>query len=335
MRWPRSEWTAEEFERIADSWPNRLVLESAALDLYGQLTDGPLSATQLAERLGLEPRAARLFFDALAGLELLHKEEDRYSNSEAATRYLVEASPEYLGHSLIAGLDSWDLWCRLPDALRTGERQRRGHIFSEEPEAARHLLLAIHRRALTHAAALLKRGMVEPLGYRHMLDLGGGAGTYSIAFCRQNPELRSTLLDLPTAVALARGLVAASGLEDRIQASECDFERDDIPGSYDLIWVSNLLHGRSVETNQTLLRKLYPCVEADGELVVHDMVMEEDRTRPKRGAIFSVHMLLNNGVGRCYTYEEIRSWLEAAGFRDVRRVRDHGVHQLVIGRRAS
>ncbi len=223
-----SEWTAEEFERIADSWPNRLVLESAALDVYGQLTDGPLSATQLAERLGLEPRAARLFFDALAALELLHKEEDRYSNSEAARRYLVEASPEYLGHSLIAGLDSWDLWSRLPDALRTGERQRRGDIFSEEPEAARHLLLAIHRRALTHAAALLERGMVEPLGHGHMLDLGGGAGTYSIAFCRQNPELRSTLLDLPTAVALARELVAASGLEDRIQASECDFEKDDI-----------------------------------------------------------------------------------------------------------
>ena len=33
---------------------------------------------------------------------------------------------------------------------------------------------------------------------RHLLDLGGGPGTYAIHFCLNNPQLKATVYDLPT-----------------------------------------------------------------------------------------------------------------------------------------
>ncbi len=99
-------WNEEELRRASDFWPARLLLESAALDVYGQLADDRLTAAALAERLSLDPRATEIFLDALVGLELLEKGGSRYSNSAAAARYLVPGSQDYLGHKLIAAYES-------------------------------------------------------------------------------------------------------------------------------------------------------------------------------------------------------------------------------------
>jgi hypothetical protein len=55
-----------------------------------------------------------------------------------------------------------------------------------------------------------------------------------------------------------------------------------------------------------------------GRIVIRDHVMEPDRTEPRDGAIFAVNMLVNTEGGSTYTYEEIRNWLETAGFANVR-----------------
>ncbi len=327
------DWTAERLEEQSRFWSARVIMEAAALDVFGQLDAGPATADQLAERLGLDPRAARLFLDALAGLELLRTVDEGYANADAASRFLVPGRPEYVGHRLIAGRHFWDVWGRVDRALRTGRPQHEGYVFSDDPEMARHLLLAIHHSAEPHARTLLEEEMIEPGRYARMLDLGGGAGSYSIAFCRANPELRATLVDLAPAAALARETIAAAGLDDRIQVVEADFDRDELIGRYDLIWVSNLIHSRSEEGNRALIERLRARLEPGGELVIHDIVMNEDRTRPARGAVFSIHMLLNNGAGRCYTFEEIRDWMEAAGFEQVRRAPNRDEHELVIGTR--
>ncbi len=329
-------WTPERFHSLAEFWPTRLVLESVALNVYGELAERPLAAPELADRLGLEMRAATLFFDALAALELLHKKGERYVNCAAAKRYLVPGSADYVGHELIAAQDAWDVWGRLPAALRSGERQREDRVFEDDPEAARHLLLAIHRRAEPRAREMLDRGWLDLKARRRMLDLGGGVGTYSIVFCRAFPSLHCTLVDRPTAAALARAEISAADLEDRIEVVEGDFKAVELPPSFDVVWVSNVIHSRDATANLDLFRRVYGLLDpgGGGEVIVHDFVMEEDRTRPAPGAVFSLHMLLNNGVGRSYTFGEIKGWLDAAGFKEVERIGDHrDIHSLVTGKR--
>lgn len=331
----RDEWTPERLEGLARFWSAKLVMESTALGVFGVLARGPATSGELAARLETDERATELLLNALTGLDLLQKHGDRYRNADASARYLVPASDEYLGHMLVAANDTWELWGELDEALRTGQAQRPDFIFADDPEGARALLLSIHDRAIPHIEAMLEREMIDPSRYGTMLDLGGGAGTYSVAFCETNPHLRATLIDLAPAVALARDRIRAAALGDRVRVIEADFETAEIPGTYDLVWVSNLIHGRGPEANRDLIRRLSRRLRPDGELAIHDIVLDEDRTRPARGAVFSVHMLLNTGDGRCYTFEEIRGWLDAAGLRAVRRTERHDDHEIVFGRRGA
>ncbi|HSG82539.1 MAG TPA: methyltransferase [Gemmatimonadota bacterium] len=326
-------WNPERIDQIADYWADRLVLEAAGLDIPGQLTNGPQTAEELAERLGLEPRATLLFLDALTGLELLKKQDNRYSNTVAAERFLVPTSPDYMGHGLKAALHNWEMWARLSEGLRTGARQRDKSVFREDPVAARNLLLSLHRDARSRAADILTGGYLNLVNCQRMLDLGGGAGTYSVAFCRAHQQLHSTLVDRPIAAAVARDVVASAGLEDRITVLEYDVDEGELPASYDLIWISNVIHSRSYNANRALFERLFNRLVPDGEIAVHDLIMDEDRTKPASGAVFSLHMLLSNGVGRCYTYQEVHNWLEGAGFKDIRWIRDGDDRSIVIGKR--
>ena len=49
-----------------------------------------------------------------------------------------------------------------------------------------------------------------------MLDIGGGHGHFSAAFCRRHPRLKSTILELPEAIPHAAPLLAKEGLGDRV-----------------------------------------------------------------------------------------------------------------------
>jgi len=327
-------WTPERLEQTADFLADRLVLEAAALDVFSRLVDGALTAEELAAELGLQPRATLLFLDALSALGLLIKEGPRYSNSEAASRYLVPDSPDYMGHQLVVARRDWEVWSDLYAGLRSGQPQREKRLFLDDPDTTRRLLLAVHRHARSRATDLLRSGALDVGSFTRMLDLGGGAATYSVAFCRANPGLRSTLVDRPIAAAVARDVVASAGLEDRITVLDFDVEDRALLQSYDFIWISNVIHSRSYDANRVLFQRLHSRLDQDGRIAVQDIVMEENRTRPVRGAVFSLHMLLNNGLGRCYTFLEIQHWLSSAGFRDIRWLRQSGEDlSLVVGRK--
>src|SRR6202042_3434405 len=61
---------------------------------------------------------------------------------------------------------------------------------------------AQHTGSLGPARLLAKR---LDLTDRHkLLDVGGGSGAYSIAFCAANPHLRATILDFPETVDTAK-----------------------------------------------------------------------------------------------------------------------------------
>ena len=45
-------------------------------------------------------------------------------------------------------------------------------------------------------------------GARPLLDVGGGSGAFSIAFCERHPELQATLVDFPQVLDIARDATA-------------------------------------------------------------------------------------------------------------------------------
>ena len=74
-------------------WGSKTLLSAVELKLFGVLAEvGPLAEPELRERLGLHPRGARDFFDALVALGMLDREDGRYANTEAGELYLAPPS---------------------------------------------------------------------------------------------------------------------------------------------------------------------------------------------------------------------------------------------------
>jgi ubiquinone/menaquinone biosynthesis C-methylase UbiE len=285
------------------------------LDLFTVLADQALSAAALAARLGATERGLATLLDALVALGLLVKQDDHYTNTPFANVALDRSKPSFCGYIPLFDAHCWELWGQLEDTICSGSNSAQDLLFHADPIGTELLLRGLHADALRLAPALAAR---FALGRRRrLLDLGGGAGTYAITFCQASPRLTAVLFDLPGPLALAQRLVSAAGLTDRITLIAGDFRTDALPRDFDLVLLSNVLHGQSVETNQRILSEVYRALEPEGELILRDVLMNEERTIPAFGALFAVNLLLHSAEGRCYTFSEVSEWLTEVGFRDL------------------
>ena len=70
-------------------WGSKALLSAVELGVFSELADaGPLDGEALRERLGLHPRSATDFFDALVALGMLERENGHYANTPATELFL-------------------------------------------------------------------------------------------------------------------------------------------------------------------------------------------------------------------------------------------------------
>lgn len=315
VREEQPEWNEERFRQACSYWQSKILLTALRLDLFTVLADQALSAAVLAARLGVAERGLTALLDALVALGLLVKQDHHYANTPFANIALDRTKPSFCGYMPLFDAHCWELWGRLEDTIRSGSCPGQDPLFHADPIGTELLLRGLHTDALRLAPALAAR--LELGRHRRVLDLGGGAGTYAVAFCQASPELTAVIFDLPGPLALAHRLVSEAGLTDRISLRAGDFCTAALPSGFDLALLSNVLHSQSAQTNQRILSQVYDALEPGGELILRDVLMNEDRTSPAFGALFAVNLLLHSAAGRCYTFSEVSGWLAEAGFHDL------------------
>jgi predicted O-methyltransferase YrrM len=171
---------------------------------------------------------------------------------------------------------------------------------------------------------------IQPSKFRHMLDIGGGPGTWTIAFLRAAPEGRATLFDLPAVVPIAEKNFAEAGLTDRVTLVEGDYYNDALPEGADLAWLGAICHQNSRQQNRDLFTKVHTALADDGIVVIRDVIMESCHTSPAGGALFAVNMLVATEAGGTYTFDEYREDLCTAGFAEVELIhRDEFMNSLI------
>ncbi len=153
-----------------------------------------------------------------------------------------------------------------------------------------------------------------PLSFRHLLDVGGASGTWTLAFLRAWPGTTATIFDLPDAIQQARQRLAGSEFAGRVSLVAGDFYRDELPQGADFAWVSAIVHQHARQHNRELYGKVYRALPHGGQIAIRDIVMAADRTRPVEGALFAINMLVNTDSGGTFTFHEFAEDLQAAGF---------------------
>ena len=190
----------------------------AALEigLFTELAAGPASAAELAHRLGLEPRPILALLEACAATELLEREGDRYRNSAAASRYLVRHARGYMGDYYLRQIAA-TLYAQVPAAAAVirGRRRRRDlRGLPGRPRADR----GVHpgpARGLV-GSRVPARAKPRPVGVHAAPRSRGRLGGL---LDRDRPaarRCRRRSSTIPSVVAVARKIVAESGLADRI-----------------------------------------------------------------------------------------------------------------------
>lgn len=315
-------WNPGRLLEVSGAYWQTCTLHAAVkLDLFTDLGGLSLTAGQLAESRDLDPRALAMLLDALAAMGLLVKSNDAYRNTRQSLAYLSAESPDYVGHMILHHHHLVDSWARLDEAVKNGKPVRQ-RASATDAERRKSFLMGMFNNAMQLAPTLVPK--VDLSGRKRLLDLGGGPGTYAIHFCRHNPGLTAAVFDLPATRPFAEQTIARFSMTDRIEFIDGDYHRDPIPGTYDAVWLSHILHAEGPDDCRKILKKTAGALKPGGVAFVHEFVLEDTRDRPLFPALFSLNMLLGTESGKAYSEGEIRKMMAEAGFSDLRRLAYRG-----------
>ncbi len=298
----------------------RLTQTALELAIFDALENSAATAETVADRLKLEPKATELLLNALTSLEMLHKRGGSFSLTETGAKYLLKSSPQYVGAMIRFESSLWNCWEKFPEAIRSGQPVRSPNMYQEDPAETEIFINAMDSLVKARGDAEVTANAVDWSGIAELLDIGSGPATYPIALCQRFPKLRATIFDLPGTLAITERYVREAGMAERIRLIAGDYRKEPIPGAYNAIFLSNIIHGEDFENNRSLIRKLVSNLEPSGQIVVKDHILDDSRATPPVGAIFSLLMLLTTESGRCYSFSEIKSWMEEAGLSQVRQI---------------
>ena len=297
----------------------RLLLTGAELDIFTRLAE-PAACEDLAERHGWHERPLTVLLDALAAMGLLIKKDGHYRTDPGLLPFLRSDSPRTVLPMIRHAATIWQYWSNLTRIVtETGGVESKGTLF-EDPEDNKAFIGAMHVVGSQHAPEIVQA--INPGSAQRLIDVGGGSGTYTIAFLEAFPEMSATLFDLPDVVSMGRERITDAGLMDRVKIVAGNFYTDTLPGGHDLALVSAIIHMNSLEQNVDLYKKIFDALDPGGRIVIRDHVMKPDRTTPKSGAVFAINMLVGTPGGSTYTYDEIKTGLKAAGFENVNLIQE-------------
>jgi len=312
-------------DMIRGFMPSRAALTALGLDVFTAVGGGA-SAENVAHKIHADSRATEMLLNVLASLKLLEKRDGTFFRTSASARFLSNDSRDNARPALTHTAHLWHRWSTLTECVQAGRSVER---CGREDNWVTSFIAAMDRNAKERAGAVVKA--IGITGITRMLDLGGGSGAYSIAFARAMPSLKSEILDQSDVVALAQEYIRKAGLADRITTRVGDMLRDPLGQNYDLILVSAICHMFSPDENRELFHRVYEALAPRGQVVVQDFILEPSKTAPRAAALFSLNMLVGTRAGSSYSEPEYSSWLQSAGFSEVRRARLPGPSGLMIG----
>ncbi len=311
------EWNAASLLQLSGGYWEIFTLHAGVrLDVFTGIGDRQVSAETVAHELACDPRAMAMLLDALSAMKLLRKEKGNYALQEPASRFLVRTSDHYVGHMILHHSHLAPSWAALAEAVRGGGplRLRPSANAAAQREA---FLMGMFNLASLQAPRLVES--LDLAGKRRLLDLGGGPGTYAIHFCQHYPDLTAVVLDLATTRPFAEKTIARFGLSDRIRFSAGDYHEDMINGTYEVVWLSQILHAESHEDCRRLVGKAAAALEPGGVMFIHEFILEDNMDGPLFPALFALNMLLGTPRGQSYSESQLREMMRQAGLGHIRR----------------
>ena len=142
-----------------------------------------------------------------------------------------------------------------------------------------------------------------------------GRGTES--YWHGEVQLTATVLEFPNVAALGREYVEEAGLTDRITYHEGNALEAEWPKGQDIVLMSYLFSGVPGDAHEGLIADAMTALNPGGRIMIHDFVVESDRTGPKLAALWQLQHTAFTPTARSLDDAWLAGALEKAGFEDV------------------
>ena len=289
------------------------------LRIFESIDWGSKTVQELAVELHARPETLARLLNAGVVLKLLESNDGvSFRLTPACRTVLSPSAGEYYLGDWINNLD----YVRAP-MLKLDEAVLNSgptidpamHLGGDDEEHLRDFTMAMHNYASLRGEELAD--FLSTTGGRSLLDLGCGPGTYAFQLGMRNPDLDLFLLDHPVVLETAKKIQQRYALKNEIRYLPLDASKDDIPGSYDMILVSNMLHGLQETASRALIKRLYNSINPGGSLVIQAQYLRDDRLGGRWPILLDLMLLCVTADGRNHAPGETRQWMEEAGFKDV------------------
>ena len=318
-------------------WASKTLLSAVEMELFTELAKNPEDLETLQRRLGLHPRSAHDFFDALVALKFLERRDGRYYNTSSTDLFLDKRKPSYIGGILeMANHRLYPFWGHLTAALRNGLPQNETKDGGPDPFVALYAdpsRLKQFLQAMTgvsHGGNLAIARQFPWKNYKTAVDVGTAQGDLITQVALANPHLRGTGFDLPQVQPIFEDYVKASGLAGRVQFSPGSFFDLPLPKA-DVVMMGHILHDWNLEVKRMLIRKAYEALPDGGAYIVYESIIDDDRSVNAFGLLMSLNMLVETPGGFDYTGADCAGWMKEAGFKQTRVEHLVGPDSMVIG----
>jgi ubiquinone/menaquinone biosynthesis C-methylase UbiE len=307
-------WKPEEVSRLAHGfWASAALHAAVSTGLAAHLAQkGPATATALASGLSLDPRATGMLLTALLGLELVVKQGGSYALAPGLETLLNPDDPHSLNSMVLHMADLMPVWAQLAASIKSGKAAER----PEEDEAGEAADRGHFYRAMRDIARQQSQGLAARLGLKagqSLLDLAGGPGVYGLTFADETPGLTATVFDLPGARPYFQEEAARHPRGGEVRFITGDFQEASLEGPYDVVWLSQVLHGESPQDCRALVAKAASALKPGGVLWVQEFVVDPETPSNPWPGLFSLNMLLHTQGGQSYTAGEICGFMQEAG----------------------
>jgi len=302
------------------------------LGLFTAIGEGNSTVPAIAARCGASERGIRILCDYLTVSGLLAKANGAYTLMPESAAFLDQRSQSYLGsaaqflnhsmhHKAVADV---------AQTVRQGSTLLNGREYLDVENQVWVDFAKGMMPMMFPAAQFMATLIGAPA---RLLDIAAGHGIFGIIAASAHPGLHVDALDWPAVLAVAAENAQRFGVADRWHARPGSALELDFGTGYDVIYLTNFLHHFDAAECTGILRKCRAALSPNGVLATLEFVPNPDRVSPPASAVFSMTMLLNTVGGDAYTFAELQSMLQEAGFtaNEIHQV-PASAQQLIISR---
>ena len=326
--------TPERLMELSFAYAPPLIISAGVSNqVFDSLGDGAKTPEQVAEKTGASARALRILMNALVGLGLLKKDrQGKYSLTPESAAFLLSKNPgTHAGFFGTIAPQIISRWLRLSDIVREGRpvvavnQETEGtEFFSQLVENIIPLSYPPAQKLADHLKVAKTKNDIR------VLDLAAGSGIWGIALAQKSPRVRVAAVDWPGMIPTTKRITQKFDVGDRFNYVEGDILEANFGSGYDIAILGHILHSEGEDRSRPLLAKTFRALISGGTIAIAEWLVNDDRTKPLPSLMFAVQMLVNTEKGDTFSFNEIKNWLEEAGFKKVRKVEAPGPSPLIL-----